>query len=101
MAARRFAEVFRCVQNACKWQYSDGSPLLSVSGHLLGLLHGCCTDVVVCIRIKSGKVVIRLAAWSSLMRASCQVISTAVDVFRRERSGCGRESHTRLQGTLE
>src|SRR5215211_5854200 len=31
---------------------------------------GCCTDVTVCIRTRSRMIVIRPAAWSSLMRAS-------------------------------
>jgi hypothetical protein len=35
------------------------------------LLRGCCTDVTVCIRTRSGMIVIRPAAWSPLMRASC------------------------------
>jgi hypothetical protein len=32
---------------------------------------GCCTDVTVCIRTRSGKIVIRPAAWSPPMQASC------------------------------
>src|SRR5215208_6816072 len=39
---------------------------LNLSGYLLGLLHGCCTDVTVCIRTRSGMIVIRPAAWSPL-----------------------------------
>ena len=70
-AARYFAGSFRGLQNSCKQLYSCVDAFPSISGDLLGLLHGCCTDVVVCIRIMSGKVVIRPAAWSSLMRASC------------------------------
>jgi hypothetical protein len=45
-AARRFAGVFRRVQNACKWQHSDDGAFLSISGDLLGLLHGCCTEML-------------------------------------------------------
>src|SRR5918999_3138650 len=53
-APRRFAGVFRCVQNACKWQHSDESTFSSISGDLPGLLHGCCTDGKACMRARSG-----------------------------------------------
>jgi len=43
---------------------------LNVSGDLLGLLHGCCTDVRAYIHTRSGMIVIRAAAWRPRMRPS-------------------------------
>jgi hypothetical protein len=31
------------LQNTCKLSYFCFGTFLSISGHLLGLLHGCCT----------------------------------------------------------
>jgi hypothetical protein len=81
------------MQNACKLPYLSIGAFLKVSGELLGLLHGCCTDVTVCIRTRSRMIVIRPAAWSSLMRASSWERSpmSPVDVAaRRRRSGADR-----------
>ena len=59
------------MQNCCKSTYLVHIDFLGISGDSLGLLHGCCTDVTVCIRTRSGNIVIRPAAWSPLMQASC------------------------------
>jgi hypothetical protein len=59
------------MQNCCKSAYLCVGAFPGISGDSLGLLHGCCTDVTVCIRTRSGKIVIRPAAWSPLMQASC------------------------------
>ena len=66
-AARRFAGVFRCVQNACKWQHSDESTFPSISGDSPGLLHGCCTDGKACMRARSGMIAIRPTALRPFM----------------------------------
>ena len=42
-AARYFAGAFWRLQNSCKSRFSCEEVLLKLSGHLLGLLHGCCT----------------------------------------------------------
>jgi hypothetical protein len=39
----------------------------SISGYLLGLLHGCCTDSKACMRTRSGMIVIRPTAWRPFM----------------------------------
>src|SRR5829696_4196654 len=44
-AARRFAGVFRCVQNACKLAHFHIDAFHDSPGYLLGLLHGCCTSL--------------------------------------------------------
>jgi hypothetical protein len=44
------------VQNACKLPYLPIGAFLKVSGDLLGLLHGCCTDVYPsCLRTRFGE----------------------------------------------
>jgi hypothetical protein len=59
------------MQNCCKSTYLCVGAFPGISGDSLGLLDGCCTDVTVCIHTRSGKIVIRPAAWSPLMRVSC------------------------------
>src|SRR5215218_936689 len=59
-AARYFARGFWSLQNACKWQYFCVDAFPSISGDLLGLLHGCCTAGKACIRTRSGMITIGL-----------------------------------------
>src|SRR5215212_6789869 len=50
---------------------------------------GCCTDVTVCIRTRSGMIVIRPATWRPLLRASSWVTSATF----LELCSCGVREH--------
>jgi hypothetical protein len=60
-----------------------------ISGDLLGLLHRCCTDVTVCIRTRSGMIVIRPATWRPLLRGSSWVSSATFIAL----CSCGVREH--------
>jgi hypothetical protein len=49
--ARRFARLFQSLQNRCKSAYFLHDAFPSISGDLLGLLHGCCTAMRRALRV--------------------------------------------------
>ena len=70
-AARYFARGFWSLQNACKSPYLLVGAFLKVSGYLLRLLHGCCTDCKACTRTRSGMIAIGLEGRDSTKAPRC------------------------------
>src|SRR5215211_3494248 len=67
-AARYFARGFWSLQNACKLLYFCFDAILSMSGDLLGLPHGCCTRAEECHRRVAA--VFRITTTRSMLRCS-------------------------------